>query len=55
MTFNAFKLTLFLNELYRFLDIFDTIYFAKNSQAPAARWGGSSNPGSGMVDVARRR
>jgi len=25
MTFNAFKLTLFLNELYRFLDVFDTM------------------------------
>jgi hypothetical protein len=55
MTFNTFKLTLFLNELYRFLDIFDTIDFAENPQAPAARWGGGSNPSSGMVDVARRR
>ncbi|WP_422011405.1 hypothetical protein [Reyranella sp.] len=55
MTFNAFKLTLFLNELYRFLDIFDTIGGAGNPQAVAARWGGGSNPGFGMVDVARRR
>ncbi|MDO8972714.1 hypothetical protein [Reyranella sp.] len=55
MTFNAFKITLFLNELYRFLDIFDTIGLAENPQAVAARWGGGSNPSSGMVDVARRR
>jgi hypothetical protein len=55
MTFNAFKITLFLNEIYCFLDIFDTIGLAENPQAVAARWGGGSNPSSGMVDVARRR
>jgi len=55
MTLNAFKLTLFLNELYRFLDIFDTIGDAENPQAVAARWSGGSNPSFGTVDVARRR
>jgi hypothetical protein len=38
MTFNSFKLTLFLNGLYRFLDNFDTIVPAESPQAVAARW-----------------
>jgi hypothetical protein len=33
MTFNALKITLFLNELYRFLDIFDTIAHAQSLAA----------------------
>jgi hypothetical protein len=37
MTYNAFKITLFLNGLYRFLDNFDTIGVAEISQ-------GSSRP-----------
>jgi hypothetical protein len=53
MTFNALKLTRFLNGLYRFLDIFDTIDAVEfpHTPPPAVRW---LKPWL-MADVAGRR